>query len=177
MKNEGVLPTLDQAMLRRVCGTYATGVAIVSVTCADGTPCGLTVNSFASVSLDPPLVLWSLRSASPSLQHFDGDGPFAINILAEHQDELALKFAKPADDKFDGVRLEPGASGAPIIGGSVAHLECRAHSRMEAGDHIVFVWEVVAVSQPADAQGSDAPLAFFGGRFHGLAPLNEMRAN
>jgi len=166
------LPSLDQMALRRVCGAYATGVAIVSASCADGTHCGLTINSFTSVSLDPPLILWSLRSASPSLPHFDGEGPFAISILAEGQDALAMRFARPAENKFEGVPVQGGALGTPVIGGSVAHLECRPYSRMEAGDHIVFVWEVVAVSESP----IEAPLAFFGGKFHRIAPLDEARA-
>lgn len=165
-------PPLDQTALRRVCGAYATGVAIVSAAGVDGAQCGLTINSFTSVSLDPPLILWSLRSASPSLPHFDGDGPFAISILAEGQNDLAMRFARPAEDKFDGVPVQDGSLGAPLIGGSVAHLECRPYSRMEAGDHIVFVWEVVAVSEAP----LEAPLAFFGGKFHRISPLDEARA-
>lgn len=163
---------LDAIVMRRVCGSYATGVAIVSTRCDDGRLCGLTVNSFTSVSLDPPLILWSLSKTSPNLGHFEREGPFAISILAEDQNELALRFARPVRNKFTNVDHRPGQLGAPIIEGSVAHLECRASSRIEAGDHVVFVWRVVAADEPRRRP----PLAFHGGGFHRIAPLPGVRA-
>lgn len=170
---EEVLPGQpDPNAMRRVCGSYATGVAIVATRCEDGRLCGLTVNSFTSVSLDPPLVLWSLSLSSPSLPHFDREGPFAISILAEDQNDLALRFARPIKDKFAAVEHRLGGFGAPIIAGSAAYLECRASRRIEAGDHVIFVWQVLSVG---DAQ-SRAPLAFHGGGFRSISPLAGARA-
>lgn len=170
---EKVLPARpDPSAMRRVCSAYATGVAIVSTRCDDGRLCGLTVNSFTSVSLDPPLILWSLSRSSPSLSHFDRDGPFAISILAEDQNELALRFARPIRDKFAEVDHRPGTFGAPIIADSVAHLECGASRRIEAGDHVIFVWQVLAASEAP----SRAPLAFHGGAFRSISPLAGARA-
>src|SRR3546814_12902588 len=97
--------------MRRVCGNYATGVAIVSTMSATDQPVALTVNSFSSVSLDPPLILWSLRSTSPSRRHFEEGKAFAISILGEGQNELAMRFARAVPDKFDGVTRRPGQIG------------------------------------------------------------------
>lgn len=170
---EGVLSTIpDPNAMRRVCGAYATGVAIVSARCEDGRLCGLTVNSFTSVSLDPPLILWSLSGSSPNLAHFDREGPFAISILAEDQNELALRFARPIRDKFAEVDHRFGVFGAPIIADSVAYLECGASRKVEAGDHVIFVWRVLAAGE---AQ-SRAPLAFHGGSFRSISPLAGARA-
>lgn len=167
----GVREPPDPETLRRVCGAFATGVAIVSTRRPDGSPCGLTVNSFASVSLEPPLVLWSLWRGSPSVECFDRADAYAISILAEHQDDLARRFATPGDDKFDGAQYRHGELGAPIIDGCVAHFECRPHDRVEAGDHIVYVWRVER------AERSDAaPLAFHGGAFRRISELDKVRA-
>jgi flavin reductase (DIM6/NTAB) family NADH-FMN oxidoreductase RutF len=162
------VPTrVDEALMRRVCGNYATGVAIVSTMSATDQPVALTVNSFSSVSLDPPLILWSLRSTSPSRRHFEDGKAFAISILGEGQNELAMRFARAVPDKFDGVTRRPGLLGAPLIEGSIAHLECLRYHHLEAGDHIIFIWHVVEARQAPDR----APLTYYEGRFHRIAPL------
>jgi len=165
-------PAVDQALMRRVCGHYATGVAIVSTMTDASTPVALTVNSFTSVSLSPPLVSWSLRIDSPNRHHFEKGSAFAISILGERQNDLAMHFARPKDNKFEGIDHRLGSLGAPIVEGGIAHLECRPYRFLEAGDHVIFLWEVVDACQSED----HAPLAFYGGRFHKIAPLVEQLA-
>lgn len=163
----GPRPAVDAALMRRVCGNYATGVAIVSTTSGNGAPVALTINSFSSVSLDPPLILWSLRSDSPSRRHFEQGKAFAVSILGEGQNELAMRFARPLPDKFAGVTHRAGRLGAPLVEGTIAHLECLSYQYVEAGDHVIFIWQVVEAQQATDR----APLAFYEGRFHRIAPL------
>lgn len=157
-------PGIEPLALRRASSAFPTGVTIVSTLAASGAPCGLTVNSFTTVSLDPPLVAWSLKSSSPSLGHFDAAQAGAISILAHDQAELAQRFASPQADKFDGVAHSPSARGAPVIGGCLAHFECRPWSRVEAGDHILYIWQVEHVH----LNTLDAPLTFHAGGFRQL---------
>lgn len=146
--------------LREVLGCFATGVAVVTTRGEGGAPVGLTINSFNSVSLDPPLVLWSLALAAPSLDAFRAHPGFAVNILSEDQAALARKFARPAPDKFAGIDWEPGYADVPLIAGAAARLECRTWRRYEGGDHEIIVGEVIAV-----AAVDKAPLIFHRGRF------------
>lgn len=152
---------VDPAALRRVCGTFPTGVAIVSTLDARGTPCGLTVNSFASVSLTPPLVLWSLNRNSPSLSHFDAAEAYTISILAHDQADLAQRFARPTPNKFENVAHDLCAKGVPIVQGCLGYLECRRWNRIDAGDHVLFIWQV----ENARVLSLRSPLAFHGGGF------------
>src|SRR5687768_10631584 len=115
----------DPRALRNALGTYATGVTIVTTTNADGAPIGLTCNSFSSVSLSPPLILWSLSLRSPNLSNFLQAPHFAVNILAADQADLAHRFAQPIANKFDGVGYRNGMCGVPLIDGASARLECR----------------------------------------------------
>ncbi|HRE42480.1 MAG TPA: flavin reductase family protein [Terricaulis sp.] len=149
----------DPALLRRVCATYPTGVAIVTASDGEQRRCGLTINSFISVSLDPPLVLWSLSSRSPNRAFFNSATQGAITILAHDQAELARRFARPHQDKFDGVPLRKAAGDAPVIEGGVAFMRCAPWSVTEAGDHLLHIWEVKA----AAVLSPHAPLVFHGG--------------
>ena len=134
----------DTTDLRRAFGRFGTGVTIVSTLDAQGAPVGVTANSFSSVSLDPPIVLWSLRSASPSLAAFDATGRFVINVLALQQVELSRRFASPVTDKFAGVSHAPGLAGLPVVEGCAAVFQCRTEQRLEVGDHILFLGRVEA---------------------------------
>jgi flavin reductase (DIM6/NTAB) family NADH-FMN oxidoreductase RutF len=121
---------------------FATGVTVI---CAPGPPgryVGFTANSFNSVSLDPPLILWSLRRRAADLAHFERAQRYAINVLAHDQVELARRFSRPHADLFDGVPYRLGLAGAPLIDGSVATFECRHRDRYVAGDHVLFIGEV-----------------------------------
>jgi flavin reductase (DIM6/NTAB) family NADH-FMN oxidoreductase RutF len=150
----------DERQFRDALAQFATGVTIV---CARADPhryVGFTANSFNSVSLDPPLVLWSLARRSPSLATFEASDRYAVNVLAFGQVELARRFSRPHADRFAEVSYRLGWSEAPLIDGCVAWIECRHHMRHRAGDHMLFIGEVVTVER---ARGS--PLVFHHGRY------------
>src|SRR5215475_829177 len=137
---------IDPRDFRNALGTYATGVTIITAAGADGKPYGLTCNSFASVSLNPPLVLWSLVVYSSSLTVFQNASHFAVNVLGASQQALANKFAKSSDDKFTGVNWSPGLGNAPVLAESVANFQCRSVNRYYGGDHVIFLGAVEAYS-------------------------------
>jgi flavin reductase (DIM6/NTAB) family NADH-FMN oxidoreductase RutF len=155
----------DPRDLRSALGTFATGVTVVTMKCTDGSLVGLTCNSFNSVSLSPPLVLWSLSLRSPNLSNFLQAPHFGVNILAEDQVALARRFAQPLPNKFDGVTHTSGATGVPLLAGAAAHLECRNETRYYSGDHVIFIGHVLHYSYRACA-----PLLFHRGRYTQLAP-------
>src|ERR1700692_1904265 len=130
---------IDPRDFRNALGTYATGVTIITATAADGKPYGLTCNSFASVSLNPPLVLWSLGMFSQALNTFQNASHFSVNVLGASQQALATKFAKSSGDKFAGVEWTPGLGNAPLLAESVANFQCRAAGRYYGGDHVIFL--------------------------------------
>lgn len=135
---------IDPRDFRSALGTYATGVTIITAVAADGKPYGLTCNSFASVSLNPPLVLWSLGMFSQGLSVFQNASHFTVNVLGASQQALASRFAKSSDDKFAGVEWIPGLGNAPILVDSVASFQCRAANRYYGGDHVIFLGAVEA---------------------------------
>lgn len=146
---------------------FATGVTIVTARAADGRLVGLTANSFNSVSLNPPLVLWSLARAAGSMAVFSAGSHYAINILSADQQALAQRFASTAIDRWEGVKHAPGVAGAPLLEGVAATFECFNRTRYEEGDHVIFVGEVERCSCRAGA----SPLLFHGGRFYAEHPL------
>jgi len=146
---------------------FATGVTIVTARTPAGVLVGLTANSFNSVSLQPPLVLWSLARAAGSMAALSTGSHYAINILAADQKELAERFASGRADRWEGVPYTEGASGAPLLDGAAAHFECFNRSRYEEGDHVIFVGEVERCGHRAGA----SPLLFHGGRFYTEHPL------
>jgi flavin reductase (DIM6/NTAB) family NADH-FMN oxidoreductase RutF len=152
--------SIDPRDFRNALGTYATGVTIITAADAAGRPYGLTCNSFASVSLNPPLVLWSLLLYSSSLNVFQNASHFAVNVLGVSQQALASKFAKSSDDKFEGVIWRPGLGNAPLLDGSVANFQCRPVNRYYGGDHVVFLGAVEAYSY-----NRAEPLLFLRGSF------------
>ena len=149
----------DPVGLRRALGSFATGVAVVTAA-AGATAVGLTVNSFASLSLDPPLVLWSLNVRSSSLATFRSAPYFAINVLSEDQSHLSVHFATPRKDRFEGVAFEAGLGGAPLLASCVAHFECAVASQIESGDHVLFIGRVTRFRH----DDQDA-LMFYRGRY------------
>ena len=132
----------DSDELKRALSRYATGVAVVTTVDQDSRPYGLAVNSFTSVSLEPPLVLWCLRRASSVFDEFTSISKFAVNVLAAHQLELARRFSAKVEDRFAGIAYELGAHGCPILPGVVATLECDTVAQYIAGDHLIFIGEV-----------------------------------
>lgn len=136
-----------QEDFRQACARYATGITVATVTDGNGQPHGLTANSFSSVSWAPPMVLVCVAHGASAYPRFFEAAAFAINILAEEQRDLSVRFAGPADDRFEGVVWRPGeATGAPLLEGVLASLECRTIHRVDAGDHTVFIGEVAAAS-------------------------------
>ncbi|MGZ4495462.1 MAG: flavin reductase [Nocardioides sp.] len=148
----------DTRDLRRALGQYATGVTVVTTEDADGHRWGMTANSFTSVSLDPPIVLWAASKSSPSLPAFDAADRFAVNVLASDQHHLSRQFSTSGVDKFEDVPLVAG--GPPVLEGTVAHFVCRRTERVDAGDHVVFFGEIEAY----DAPGGE-PLVFHSGAY------------
>jgi flavin reductase (DIM6/NTAB) family NADH-FMN oxidoreductase RutF len=151
---------IDPRDFRNALGTYATGVTIITAIAADGKPYGLTCNSFASVSLNPPLVLWSLGMFSQGLNTFQNASHFTVNVLGASQQALSNKFAKSADDKFAGVEWTPGLGRAPVLAGCVANFQCRAANRYYGGDHVIFLGAVEAY-----AYNGHEPLLFARGGY------------
>jgi flavin reductase (DIM6/NTAB) family NADH-FMN oxidoreductase RutF len=131
------------AEFRKACGRFATGVAIASVVDAEGTPHGLTVSSFTSVSLDPPLVLICLGHAVSAIHHFRAASHFGINILAADERALSDRFARKGHDRFDGLKWYAGESGVPLLAGVLAAIECAVHRIVPMGDHDIVVGEMV----------------------------------
>jgi 3-hydroxy-9,10-secoandrosta-1,3,5(10)-triene-9,17-dione monooxygenase reductase component len=149
--------------LRSALGRFATGVTIVTCLDAEGAPVGLTVNSFTALSLQPPLVVWALRTESPSLQAFEAAGHFVVNVLGEGQLELSKRFAAHAADKFGAGRWGTGRLGAPVLAGALAVFECTTESAQVHGDHVLFVGRVDHCAAHAGA-----PLVFHAGRYRRL---------
>jgi flavin reductase (DIM6/NTAB) family NADH-FMN oxidoreductase RutF len=146
---------------------FATGVTIVTARGADGVLVGLTANSFNSVSLAPPLVLWSLAKTAVSMPVFNEGWHYAINVLGADQKDLAERFAGKRSDRWKGVEFADGVAGAPLLAGAAASFECFNRSRYDEGDHIIFVGEVERCSYRAGA----SPLLFHGGKFYTEHPL------
>lgn len=160
-------PSFSVLDFRAALGRFATGVTIITARTPDGVPIGLTANSFNSVSLAPPLVLWSLALRAGSLPIFCAASHYAIHVLAADQRALAERFATRGADRFAGLPERSGVGGVPLIEGCAAVFECRNRSRHEEGDHVIFVGEVEHCSAQADAQ----PLIFHGGRYYTELPL------
>lgn len=153
-------------VLRAALGRFATGVTIITCRDAAGRPVGLTANSFTALSLQPPLVLWSLRGSSASLAAFQAAEHFAINVLAETQVDLSRRFASAEADKFAEGAWADGHGGAPVLGGCAAVFECRTESCQAAGDHVLFIGRVLRVADLAVA-----PLLFQGGHYRLLGEI------
>lgn len=151
----------DKRALREALGWYATGVAVVTSVAADGRPLGLTVNSFSSVSLDPPLVLFSLDRGAFSLPEFVAAGHFAINILSEDQRDLSTVFARPLADKWSGLAYDRWQTGSPILRDTLASFECRTEATYDGGDHLIFLGRVMRL----DHRKGGRPLLYFRGAY------------
>lgn len=153
-------PEIDPRQLRDCCGQFATGVAVITTRRADGTPVGLVANSFSSVSLDPPLILWSLGLGAPSLSAFRAHSAFAVNVMGADDLDLTMQFARPSDDKFAGVDWHGGYRGVPVLTNALARIECRVESRVPGGDHEIYLGRVQRLEMR-----EGAPLLFHRGSF------------
>jgi len=164
-QNEGV--RVDQQHFRKAVGSFVTGVTVLTAVDASGRRWGMTANSFSSVSLDPSLISICVGRRTGSFEVFNGCDRFGISILANNQQDLAMRFATPLDDKFDGVALRESEwrADAPTLSGAAAWLECRVHSRIVAGDHVILIGHVEACG----SSGRPA-LGYFRGTFFDLTP-------
>lgn len=155
--------SIDQAEFRRVMGHFASGVTVVTV-CREGTCHGITVSSFCSLSLEPPLVLICIDRRYSSHEKIQQSEVFAINILAEDGEWLSRHFASREADKFAKVGYRTGESGAPLLNDALASIECRLVEQLPGGDHTIFVGEVLAMA----AQDNKRPLLYFRSGYHKL---------
>ena len=153
----------EHRALRTALGTFPTGVTIITAAGNRGTPVGLTVNSFSSVSLDPPMLSWSLRRTSPLLDYFAVGRRCAIHVLRVEQERLARNFATPGIDRFAAVAWRADHDGLPILAGALARFECRTEIIHEAGDHWLLL---VRIERHTAEEG--VPLLFANGRFRAL---------
>ena len=150
---------------RNALGGFATGVTVVTTRTPEGAAIGLTVSSFNSVSLEPPLVLWSLSVDSPNRAAFEACEYYAINVLALEQVDVSQRFASRVDDKFSGLSWTQGLGGVPVLGGCRAWFEVKNVARHAGGDHIIFVGQVERFGE--DPQRT--PLIFQGGAYRALS--------
>jgi flavin reductase (DIM6/NTAB) family NADH-FMN oxidoreductase RutF len=151
---------VSQRELRDAFGLFATGVTIVTAVRPDGEPVGVTANSFTSVSLEPPLLLWCLASSSPSATAFSASAPFAVHVLTHQQRDLALHFARRAREKFEVDRHWRSQPTPPYIADTLCRFDCKVHAVHPGGDHLIVVGEILDVTRHAGA-----PLAFHAGVF------------
>jgi len=156
---------LTSEQLRKVLGHFATGVTVVTTRLASGEPRGFTVNSFTSVSLDPPLVLVCVAHATESFQAMSQAEHFAVNFLAEDQEELARSFAAKSGDRFARASYTESPQGSPLLAGCLGFVECRKIASHAHGDHTIVIGEVLA----AQASGG-SPLLFYRGSYTRLEP-------
>lgn len=155
---------MDQRELRDILGSYATGIAVVTCRDARGKRHAMTINSFASVSLSPPRVLWSIGEESDQFAAFNEATHYAINILSADHQELSKHFATPMDDKFEGVGSHDGMFGLPLLADCCAVLQCEIVERIKTGDHNILIGEILdAEREPRQ------PLIFHRSQYHALA--------
>jgi flavin reductase (DIM6/NTAB) family NADH-FMN oxidoreductase RutF len=153
----------DSISFRQCLGKFATGVTVVTCTDKQGRPCGITANSFSSVSLEPPLILWNIAKVSNSLDAYLEAEHFVVNVLSSRQEAISSHFARSDHTQFDGVEFSISDEGVPVLPGTIATFECRSREVHDCGDHHIIVGEVVAHSS------SDGdPLLFYGGDYRRL---------
>jgi flavin reductase (DIM6/NTAB) family NADH-FMN oxidoreductase RutF len=150
----------DSLAFRAACGLFATGVAVLTTRAADGTPHGLTINSFSSLSLNPPLVMVAVDRDCTSMGAFETSSSFAVNILREEQIDLSIRFAQLPEGRFTGVSWREGVTGAPVMEGVLGVIEAKTVQVIDAGDHRALIGEAVSVEI-----GEGRPLLFFGSEY------------
>ena len=154
-------PSFSQRELRNALGLFPTGVTVITAQDLDGEPLGITVSSFNSVSLDPPLVLFSVARSSTSLDALSAARAYAVNVLRQSQAEISNHFARSATKTWDKIAQRPGVTGSPLLGGATVTFECVPHATHDGGDHVIFVGKVVAFR----TSGAAEPLVFFNGSY------------
>ncbi|NQV47999.1 MAG: flavin reductase family protein [Rhodospirillaceae bacterium] len=160
--------SIDSNIFRNVLGRFATGVTVVTGYFDGGLPVGVTVNAFSSLSLDPPLVLFCLDRSTGSLDAFVNGNGFALNMLGKNQQHLSDIFASRKEDRFSGIDYETWNSGAPILSGCLANLECSLEAVHEGGDHLIIVGRVEKLMQADEGR----PLLYYQGRYAHIDKLD-----
>lgn len=156
-------PRFEGKALRQLFGHFATGITVITTRTQQGKHLGLTASSFSAVSLDPPLILWSLRKNSPHLEEYCQSDYFAIHFLTEQQQELSNHFARPAEDKFAGMAHTCSEQGPPLLPNCLGQLICQNTQQIDAGDHVILLGEIEAFEHH-----SAKPLLFFRGAYAAL---------
>ena len=160
---------LTAGAFRAALGSFATGVAIVTARNAGAEPVGMTMSSFNSVSLDPPLVLFSVDRKALSFPEMCAARGYAINVLGSPQQQLSARFSRSREDKWVDVEHSPGFGDAPVLAGVLAHFECKPYAQYDGGDHMIFVCEVV---RAACSTAEHEPLVFYRGKYHTVGPIS-----
>lgn len=153
---------IDPREFRNTVGCFATGITVITTVEESGRPVGFTANSFTSLSLDPPLVLFCLDRKVASFEAFAAARPFAVNILSSTQAEISQRFATSGPEKWEGVEFETRKTGSPILRDCIAHLECTIDSLHEGGDHVIVIGRVVAIHRAETPPGA---LLYYKGRY------------
>ncbi len=156
-------PSVDVGAFKRTTGRFATGVAVVTG-CTDDGPVGITCQSFVSLSLDPPLVLFCPTSGSYAWSQIEASAHFCVNLLCEEQQDLCMRFASKVNDRFDGVAWHRSATGSPILDGALSWMDCRIEDVHPGGDHVIVVGEVLELDAP-EGRSPANPLVYYGGGF------------
>jgi flavin reductase (DIM6/NTAB) family NADH-FMN oxidoreductase RutF len=154
---------MDSREIRNIMGHFATGVTIVTTRDSAGSPFGLTVNSFTSLSLNPPLVVVCIDKAAQCYSCFEESKVFAVNVLSEDQEELSSRFATKGIEKFGEIKWHRGENNVPLLDGSIGTIECKIVNSYEGGDHTIYLGEIVSANAT-----EDRPLLFFKGKYHRL---------
>jgi 4-hydroxyphenylacetate 3-hydroxylase, reductase component len=161
--------TFDTHAFRRALGNFATGVTVVTAATEDGRKVGVTANSFNSVSLDPPLILWSIDKRSSSHEVFEASGHFAVNVLAADQIDVSNNFARPSDDRFAAIDFVPGPGGAPLLADCSARVHCEKYQQVDGGDHWIMIGKVLAFDDCGRS-----PLLYHQGAYSMVLPHTRM---
>ena len=159
--------SIDPREFRDTVGCFATGITIITTIAPDGAPIGLTANSFTSLSLDPPMVLFCLDRKVASFDSFETGAHFAVNVLSDGQMDTSNRFAKSGPDKWDGFEFDNWDTGCPILHDCLANMECSVASIHEGGDHVIVIGEVTRMMH---VDGEASPLLYYRGRYANLAP-------
>lgn len=157
--------TIDTREFRDALGCFATGVTVITASPEGQAPIGMTVNSFASVSLDPPLVLWSLQNNSEMFEIWERTNQFGVNILRSDQQDLSNLYARKGDHLLESAHFVPGATGLAVLPDSLVSLECEVEARYPGGDHVIIIGRVVAMENRSNGE----PLLFCSGGYRELA--------
>lgn len=159
--------TIDPAQFRRVMATYPTGITVLTAT-HQGQPVGMSANSFTSVSLDPPLVLFCAAYSSSTWPQIEAAGHFVVNVMPATAEDLAAQFASKGIDRFEGIDFATGVSGGPVLAAARSYLECEIDAIHEAGDHAVVIGRVVAMGE----RDEQPPLIFYRSEYRRLEPTD-----